>query len=78
MPYDMGRIESLGKRRSRLLAQLADVDAEIKIELVEARSAPKAGRPSLERLAAAAGVTRLTVDKWVKDAMAEDGEPQTL
>lgn len=52
------RLESLGRRRGRLMAQLAEVEEELLDDAIPA--AHRAGVPKL-RIAKAAGVVRQTV-----------------
>jgi hypothetical protein len=75
--YDTRHLESLARRRTRHLTQVAAVEAEIKAELARARDTDRPDRPSEERLGGIVGVTRLTITKWVTEGrtlIASDGQ----
>jgi hypothetical protein len=60
----MGDLNQLGRQRIRLLEQLADVTAKIETLAV---AEVDAGEPK-RQVAMRAGVTRPTIDAWLRDA----------
>ena len=64
MEFDTSNLARLGRRRDRVVAQLAEVEAELLPEVIAAKSAKMAD----ERIAGLAGVTRGTVRNWLKRA----------
>ncbi|GGM52457.1 hypothetical protein ACFFX1_55560 [Dactylosporangium sucinum] len=60
MEYDINRLTKLGRRRAKLLADTKENLAEIQAEIPVARQAGV----TQERIAAATGLSRVTVAKY--------------
>lgn len=62
MDHDTTNLARLGRQRVKLVAQLGKVDEELLPEVMAAKDA----RMAEERIANLAGVTRGTIQAWVK------------
>lgn len=60
MDYDTSNLEKLGKRRARLIAQTDEATTALRTAVINAKEA----RVPEEKIAALAGITRMTVRNW--------------